>query len=278
MPPSRPREHRAKRIPVHNNAYSALLFIAAVVGLNSGFAKESILTRGQPESPDPRFVVDQPLASDDFQNGLALWRPELEKGGTVAASKGTLEIDVPGGCTIWFTRVLTGPLMISYEATVVDAGGPNDRVSDLNCFWMASDSRSPADMFGITRSGKFSDYDQLRCYYVGLGGNSNTTTRFRRYIGEKGNRPLLPGYDLGAREFLLAPNTPLKIQLIAAGSVVGYYPDGRRLFGYEDPHPYSQGWFAFRSVSNHLRIANFQVFRLLAKGTAGVPGAAAKFP
>lgn len=216
----------------------------------------------EPASPDARFTVGQLLASDDFSHGLGRWRAELETGGAVSARAGVLEIDVPGGCTVWFTQPLDGPLLISYEATTIAAGGPNDRVSDLNCFWMACDARSPSDLFATSRSGKFSDYDRLRGYYVGLGGNSNRTTRFRRYIGESGNRPLLPQHDLTAQEFLLVPNAAQTIQLVAAGRAIGYYRDGRRLFAYDDPAPYTRGWFAFRTVHSHLKIRNFRVYRL----------------
>jgi hypothetical protein len=214
-------------------------------------------------SPDSRFVVGEILARDDFQQGLALWSVELEKGGRVVAENGKLEIDVPGGCTVWLKAPLSGPLLITYEATMIGAGGPNDRVSDLNCFWMARDSRKPSDLFATLRSGKFSDYDLLTCYYVGQGGNSNTTTRFRRYIGQAGNRPLLPEHDLTAKEFLLVPNVTQTIHLLAAGSTIGYFRDGRRLFSYEDPHPYTTGWFGFRTVTSHLELKNFRVHRLL---------------
>jgi hypothetical protein len=214
-------------------------------------------------SPDPQFVVGDVLAHDDFTAGLALWQAELEKGGEVTAQNGQLEINVPGGCTLWLKAPLAGPVLIAYEATVIGAGGPNDRVSDLNCFWMARDARSRADIFATARSGKFSDYDRLECYYVGLGGNSNTTTRFRRYIGQAGNRPLLPEHDLSAKEFLLTPNAAQTIQLIAADSTIEYFRNGRRLFRYEDSQPYTSGWFAFRTVKNHLTVKNFRVYRLI---------------
>ena len=215
-----------------------------------------------PASPDSRFVLGELIGSDDFGSGLDQWTAELEKGGVVVARDGVLEIDVPGGCTLWFKTAFTGPVLISYEATVVQAGGANDRVSDLNCFWMARDARNPAELFATPRSGKFSDYDQLRCYYVGFGGNSNKTTRFRRYIGEKGNRPLLPEHDLAAPEFLIVPNDTHTVQLVAAGGVIGYYQDGRRLFAYDDPQPYTSGWFGFRTVTSHLRVRHFRVYRL----------------
>lgn len=214
-------------------------------------------------SPDARFTVGELLFQDDFSSGVENWHSELQKDGTVRASNGALEIDVPGGCSVWLKRRLEGPLMISYEATAVSAGGANDRVSDLNCFWMAQDARSPGDIFATKRSGAFHDYDQLRCYYVGYGGNSNTTTRFRRYIGEQGNRPLRPEHDLTAPEFMLKPNVPLRIQLIAAGSTVGFYRNGERVFEYDDPAPYTSGWFAFRTVTSHLRIRDFQIHRLV---------------
>jgi len=224
---------------------------------------------GAPLSADLRFVVGELIASDDFTTGLEQWKVELESGGSVTGRSRALEINVPAGCTVWFLRPLEGPVLITYEATVVDTGGPNDRVSDLNCFWMATDARNPENLLAVPRSGAFADYDELRCYYVGVGGNGNTTTRFRRYIGERGHRPLLPQHDLSAGEFLLAPNRAQRIQLIAAGRSVGFYRDGRRLFSFDDPEPYVRGWFGFRTVHSHLRIRGFKVFRLLPAGRAG---------
>jgi len=216
----------------------------------------------RPVSPDSRFEIAATLFEDDFSAGAERWRAELERGGTVEARNGELVIDVPGGCSVWFEPELEGPLMIEYDATVIDRGGLNDRVSDLNCFWMARDARDSDDLFVAERSGKFSDYDQLRCYYVGYGGNTNSTTRFRRYIGESGNRPILPEHDLSAPEYLLTPNEAQKIQLIAAGSHIAYYRNGQEIFSFEDPEPYTRGWFALRTVSNHMTIRNFAVYRL----------------
>jgi hypothetical protein len=240
------------------------LYIYIVLALVVSCAAENKVSLDplSPKSPDARFVANECLVQDDFDHSIDLWKVELEKGGTVVVREGSLEIDVPGGCTVWLKSKLTGPILISYDTTVVSSGGPNDRVSDLNCFWMANDTRSVSDIFGWQRSGKFSDYDQLKCYYVGQGGNSNKTTRFRRYIGEKGNRPILPEHDLSAKEFLLEPNVSQTIQLIAAGKNISYYRDGRIIFSYDDPEPYTSGWFAIRTVTNHLRIKNFRVHRL----------------
>jgi hypothetical protein len=221
-----------------------------------------LTARAEPASPDARFTVGETIVADDFSGGLERWQTELEKGGKVEAHERALEVDVPGGCTVWLKTPLSGPVLISYDATMVSAGGANDRVSDLNCFWMAQDARSAGDIFAVSRSGKFSDYDQLRCYYVGQGGNSNTTTRFRRYIGEKGNRPLKPEHDLSAPEFLLKPNARMRVEIVAANHVIEYYCNGRRLFQFEDPAPYTSGHFAFRTVTSHFKIENFRVQRL----------------
>lgn len=202
------------------------------------------------------------LFRDDFRNGMNNWVPELQAGGTVEVEDGRMIIDVPAGCTVWFTPLIEGPVMIEYEATVIDAGGPNDRVSDLNCFWMASDSRSPADIFGQKRSGQFSDYHQLECYYVGLGGHANTRTRFRRYIGDAEERPLLPEHDLSNPEVLIQPNVRQNIRLVAYHGLIHYFRDDRLIFTYRDPKPLTIGWFAFRTVTNHMEIRNFRVHRL----------------
>ena len=229
-----------------------------------GLILSSILLAEEQVSPDPNFRVVGQIAADDFRSGWENWRSEAEEGSTIRTVEGKLEVDVPGGCTLWWRRELGGPILIEYEVEMVRQGGPNDRVSDLNCFWMAQDARSPGDLFATARSGKFADYDQLKCYYVGYGGNTNSTTRFRRYIGEKGNRPLLPEHDLSAREYLLLPNRWQKIQLLAAGPEIAYYHDGRLIFHYTDPQPYTQGWFALRTVTSHVYVRNFRIYRLAA--------------
>jgi hypothetical protein len=212
------------------------------------------------------FTVGPLLSTDDFTTGLAQWTAELEKPGTVEARGGLLSVDVPVGCTVWFRPVLEGPVMIEYEARMVKAGGPNDRVSDLNAFWMASDARSPGDLFATHRSGRFADYNQLRTYYAGQGGNGNTTTRFRRYIGDTTERPLLPEHDLRTPDALLRPNEWQTIQLVALGNRIQYYRDGRRIFDFSDAEPYTRGHFGFRTTYSHVELRRFRVYRLFRNG------------
>jgi hypothetical protein len=202
------------------------------------------------------------LASDDFQRGLDQWSIELEQPGSVRAADGVLQIDVPAGATLWLKQELTAPIAIVFDATAVSAGGPNDRVSDMNTFWMATNKDGPAAPFVQPRSGRFADYNDLLTYYVGLGGNSNTTTRFRRYIGDPVDRPLLPEHDLSSAEALLVPNKKQTIMLIAHGSRIEYWRDGVRLLHFDDRAPYTRGWFAIRTVRSHLRIEGLRVHRL----------------
>lgn len=210
--------------------------------------------------PGPASEV---LHRDDFTAGPDRWVVEQMPGGSVTVRDGVLTIEDAGGCTVWWREKLTAPVVITYEATVVDAGGPHDRVSDLNCFWMATDPRSPADLFasGHGRTGKFADYDALQLYYVGQGGNTNTTTRFRRYVGG-GEKPLLPGYDRQEPAVLLKGNQPYRITLMAlADGTVRYYRDEALIFEFKDPAPLKEGWFGFRTVHSRLRIRDFEVRR-----------------
>ncbi|WP_149823605.1 DUF6250 domain-containing protein [Streptomyces tailanensis] len=199
------------------------------------------------------------IAADDFRHGLGQWVTESQDGGTVTAGGGVLEIDVPSGATVWFRRKLEGPYVIEYTATPVAAGGANDRVSDLNNFWNAVDVRSPDDLFATPRGGALPEYDYLKTYYSGYGANYNTTTRLRRYVGEAGVRPLLLDYT----EPLLVANEPHRVRIVSDGAVVRWWNNGRLVFDYVDPEPYTGGHFGFRTVWSHFRIEGFRVWRIL---------------
>jgi len=194
--------------------------------------------------------------SDDFAHGLSRWVVEQQPGGTVTAQDGILRIDDAGGCTVWLKEKLNAPVTIRYEARVLSSG----RVSDLNCFWMASDPRQ-ADLFaaGHKRDGKFGTYDSLLTYYVGYGGNANTTTRFRRYDGT-GTRPLLPEHDRQTPEFLLQADHWYRVELVATGDgKVQFSRDGVVIFDFHDAAPLREGWFGFRTVNSRIEVRNLQV-------------------
>jgi len=226
----------------------------------------TLAREGSCQVADKRVRAGEVLFADDFKHGLDDWRIEMEKPGSVSAKDGVLDIDVSAGVTLWFRRKLDGPVMISYEATVISAGGANDRVSDLNCFWMATDPASPEDIFARARSGAFAEYNSLRMYYVGLGGNGNTTTRFRRYIGGAVERLLLPANDLSVAEHPdkgIVANKMQTVTIVAAGGLIQYWRDGVKIFEMIDPEPYAKGWFGIRTTKNHMQVRNLRVFRLV---------------
>lgn len=204
------------------------------------------------------LAAAQPALADDFHHGLAKWRIEAEAPATVSARNGVLDVDSPKGISLWFCRPLIGPVRISFDVQPVAAGGPNDAVSDVNAFWMAHEVEQGAAPLR-PRSGAFGEYDTLQTYYVGIGGNRNTTTRFRRYVGRKDDRPLLPENDLSARSAMLTPNRWTHIELIADGHHIAVRRDGKRLFSYDDAQPYRSGWFALRTTKSHLRYRNFRI-------------------
>ncbi|HEX6398205.1 MAG TPA: DUF6250 domain-containing protein [Steroidobacteraceae bacterium] len=198
------------------------------------------------------------LHAEDFATAEN-WVLEAEQPtARVVARGGVLHIDTPAGLTLWFKPRLTGPVEIEFEAMAVSEGGRHDQVSDLNVFWMATNRDGGAPMSPI-RAGRFEAYNDLRTYYVGLGGNRNTTTRFRRYIGDPVQRPLLPGHDLRGADTLLIANRWQRITLLADGSRIEYRRDGQVLFAFEDPAPYTTGWFALRTTKSHLRIRHLRI-------------------
>ena len=131
----------------------------------------------------------------------------------------TLELIVPGGLTLWSSQRLTGDYEISYHICMVMKGGRHDRLSDLNCFWAANDPKHPDDLFARSqwRNGVFKNYNTLNLFYVGYGGNDNSTTRFRRYRGEYYGiaddkvKPLLKEYTDAPH--LLVPNKWYEIRI-----------------------------------------------------------------
>jgi len=205
----------------------------------------------------PQPATHVPLYQDDFASADN-WILEAEQPARVIARDGVLDIDTPAGLTLWFKHPLTGPVEIEFDATAVAAGGPNDEVSDLNVFWMAS-NRDGSAPFPSFRSGRFAAYNDLKTYYVGLGGNRNTTTRFRRYIGDPEVRPLLPEHDRTSQDVLLVPNRKQKITLIADRNTIEYRRDGKTLFHLDDAAPYTRGWFALRTTKSHLRIERLRI-------------------
>ncbi|TKG95525.1 hypothetical protein EYV94_08780 [Puteibacter caeruleilacunae] len=237
---------------------SVLVFIALLVGgVSKCEAKKKIVELG-----DGTKVHAFEKFADDFSGGMDNWVVEQLEGGKVSLVDGKLDIDDFTGCSVWFKKKLSGAIMIEYDAVVVGEGGPNDRVSDLNCFWMASDPECK-DFFSKSkdRGGKFQNYHALKLYYVGLGGHDNTKTRFRRYAGG-GDRPCLPEHDLSDAKYLITANKVNHIRIIANEGQIQYYRNGVLIYDFQDDDPYTSGYFGIRTYKNHMTVDNFVVYQL----------------
>jgi hypothetical protein len=228
------------------------------------------LTPPAAQDADPQTSPDASLAaadasggerivhSDPFDGDLDDWVAEFELPATSSMTivDGRLDIVAAEGATIWFAHPLGGDVSIEYEVTVVDEGGPFDRVSDMNQFWMATSPGGGPVSF--TRDGTAEDYFDLDLYYVGMGGYDNTRTRFRRYAG--GDRPLLGEFTDPAH--LLVANHTYAVKIVVQRGTTTFTVDGETFFELDDPAPYRQGHFAFRTLRNHERIDNFRVVDL----------------
>jgi len=232
------------------NFFSLRFFVVSV----SVFLFSSTFCEGQSKASQTNI-----LYQDNFTTSLdtTLWKVEMVPGenASVHVQNGKLVIDSPGGVSVWFNKKLTGDLVIEYDWKVIVAGGKNDRLSDLNQFWMATDPKNE-NLF--TRNGKFEAYDSLSLYYVGMGGNTNSTTRFRKYHGN-GSKPLLQEYTDEA--YLLRANHTYHIKIVVNNGTTSFSVDGKQYFSYKDPQPLKEGFFGFRSTWSRHEIDNFQVYR-----------------
>lgn len=198
------------------------------------------------------------IFSDDFSNDLSNYVLEFPDSpdSKINITDGKLVIDVDGGTTVWLNKKLKGDLLIEYKRKVIVDNGINDRLSDLNQFWMASDPRND-NLF--TRSGLFHEYDSLSLYYFGFGGNTNTTTRFRKYTGD-GNRVLI--HDLTEQKFLLEANKTYLIEIIVHKGTTKVLIDGKEFSTFKDPKPLIEGFFGFRTTESRHEIDDLKIFSI----------------
>jgi rhamnogalacturonan endolyase len=232
-----------------------LLWIGTSSNVFPGNKSETSHSADTPSANSRSSLV---LYTDNFNSGPSGWMAEFEKpeNSRVTVADGMMDIISASGATIWFNHQLRGNIEITYSIKVVDAGGKYDRVSDLNAFWMASD---PANQNLFTRDGKFTSYDNLELYYAGVGGNNNSTTRFRKYHSD-GEKPVLKEYT--DKEHLLTGNKSYEVKIICSNGQVQYYRDNVLYFDFLDKTPYRQGYFGIRTTRSHLQVRQFKVSQL----------------
>jgi rhamnogalacturonan endolyase len=201
---------------------------------------------------------EQLLFEDNFSTALDSEHWFIEKQRTdseiVITTNGKLLIDTYGGATIWYKKELSGNIRISYKRKVIIAGGKNDRLSDLNQFWMATDPKGK--MF--TRQGGFADYDSLNMYYVGMGGNYNKTTRFRKY--NNGDKKIIAAFSDSAH--LLQANKEYLIEITIKDGLVQFAVDGTIYFSWKDEQPFLHGYFGIRSTRSRQEVDEVKIWQL----------------
>ena len=198
------------------------------------------------------------------------WSVEAESPEThvTTLSDGIIDIVSPKGVTLWYNECMEGNVIIEYDARIVvedDNIEPWNRLSDLNCFWMASDTHrvSQNPLEGISeRQGIFVRQYALNLYYMGFGGNHNTTTRFRKYTGDERGITNADYRPTILREYtdsvhLLKKNHWYHIRLEQIDGCVRYVIDGETIVDYQDPTPLTRGYFGFRTTLSHAQIRRF---------------------
>ena len=198
-----------------------------------------------------QIVVRDELSADD-------WFAEFENasGSSLLITMKSIEVNASAGATVWYKKKLSGNMMVTYDIVVIDSGGGNDRVSDLNAFWMASDPKHDTP---FNRNGKFSSYDDLDLYYAGVGGHDNTTTRFRRYRHGTDKAILQEYTDKG---HLLEGNKVYSVKIIVRDGWTSFSINDVQYFAYADKEPLKEGYFAFRTTRSRQRITNIKIEQL----------------
>lgn len=218
------------------------------------------------------MAVESGLNSRQFNK---YWRVESEAPDyRVTFSGDTCEITAPKGLTLWRKEKMHQDMTVEYDVYVT-----NDRLSDMNCFWMASDPKAK-DIWAREkwRNGIFLRCYTLQMYYLGYGGNYNKTTRFRRYNGDEAGvddaskRPAILKEYTDA-DHLLKPDHWYHVKVESKQNHTRFFIDGKCIVDYFDPQPLTSGWFGFRTTLSRTRITNFKSYDTpsLAFNTTGVP-------
>ncbi|MFV0623461.1 DUF6250 domain-containing protein [Sphingomonas sp. ac-8] len=180
------------------------------------------------------------------------WRVEAEPSSPetiVTVNDGAMSVSAARGVTVLLLKKLRGTYCIRYTREVLPSQGTIFRVSDLNQFWLIDPRplQAPA-----VRDGRFKSYTPDSLFYVGIGGNNNTTSRFRHYDGSAA-RPLLAESDMR-----LEPGRRYDLRTCVLPDRTEFYIDGKRLFSAaQTPPPFS--YFALRSTGSKQVVTNFRI-------------------
>lgn len=239
------------------NYFNALILISSML-LSYGGSHRSDFTNCKKNNDTLGVNPGKLLYQDEFENNTDQWFAEIEipEHSSLSIQNGQLDLVAKRGASVWFKKKLSGNYIITYNVCVMDSGGVCDRVSDLNLFWNAT---HPNGTF-FNLDGKFPSYDLLHLYYAGIGGNENTTTRFRKYSGVQGDKAVIQEYTDDAH--LIKGNQWYSIKLVYLDGRSSLYVNNQLYFDYVDTTPYSTGYFAFRTTRSHMKFDHFNVYAI----------------
>ena len=203
-------------------------------------------------------LMVQAQSGFDQRSFKKYWTVESESPDYRVSFSGDIcEVVAPKGLTLWRKQPVKQGMAVEYDVLMTD-----DRLSDMNVFWMASDP-SAATVFKHLnqRQGIFKNCYALQMYYLGYGGNYNSTTRFRRYMGGGVVPPIWKEYT--DKDHLLKSGHwyHWRVESTQEGRT-RIFVDGECLVDYLDPTPLTKGWFGFRTTLSRARIANFRMENL----------------
>ena len=216
--------------------------------------------------PDMPYLQVKPRKSElsalDPTHFDRYWKVESESDDFRVSFEGdTCEIVAPKGLTLWRKEKMKAGATVEYDALVT-----GDRLSDMNFFWMASDPKAKTIWKRSQwRKGIFNRCYTLQMYYLGYGGNSNRTTRFRRYQGneeavaDKAQRPAIVKEYTDAAH-LLRPAHWYHVKITGEKGHVRVFVDGECIVDYTDAAPLESGWFGFRTTHSRVKITRFKAY------------------
>lgn len=181
------------------------------------------------------------------------WRVESESSSRPSITRqepdGSLYLQARKGMTIWLLRSLSGTYTLSFERTILSSS-PSCRLSDMNFFWAAHEQNNALPHI---RDGALTSYNNLILFYAGIGGNTNTTTRFRWYNGS-GMRQLLQ--ESTQEKDLLQADHTYHITLTVSKETTTFLIDGKTVFS-QTAKPGPAGYFGIRTVGSCQKLNNF---------------------
>ncbi len=186
------------------------------------------------------------LHQEDFSGVADRWR--YDGRARVWVQDGQLHMDATGvESTAWFTEEMAPPLLITYEAHILDPV----EAKNINLIFLAT-APDGGDVLKQHFTGSYPEYHKIPNY---IWTFTSGHTRLRRD----------PGFQMVSEDKVTLPEPyrTYKLALTFRGGIVRCYVDGKLVHAYQDPQPHRRGKLAFRTFHTRLWWDNLKVYRLL---------------